>query len=413
MTGEPQGENVDEAFWRENARRRPLGSSALVSVLGLVVAAMAVATVTGIVLLWPGGRTQRPRSFGPTKTLAATVERVSPAACGRRASCRRVAVKLGEGRTKGRVETFTIQGAGGSIALERGDHIRVYENQLPANAVGPNGKPLDRYAFSDFDRRGPMLWLAIGFVVLLLLAGRLHGLRALAGLLASILIVVEFVIPAILQGHSPLAVAVVGAFAVMLVTMPLSYGLGAKMLAAWLGTAVSLLLAAGLASGFVHLAHLSGASSDESVYLSAQSGLSLQGLVVAGMVIGALGVLVDLTVSQASTVIALRRANRSLGFGGLFRGALDVGHDHIAATVNTLVLAYAGASLPVLLIFTIGGVSFADAVNGEAVAEQIVATLVGSIGLVASMPLTTALAALLALRMGDRQLSDAHAVHAH
>ena len=171
----------------------------------------------------------------------------------------------------------------------------------------------------------------------------------------------------------------------------------------------------GLAFAFAHIAHLSGASSDESVYLGAsQSRLSLQGLLVAGMVIGALGVLVDLTVSQASTVIALRRVSPSLGFGGLFRGALEVGHDHIAATVATLVFAYAGAALPVLLIFSVGDTSFADAVNGEAVADEVIAALVGSIGLIASMPITTALAAILAPRMSDRQLAAAEAhPHAH
>jgi len=126
-------------------------------------------------------------------------------------------------------------------------------------------------------------------------------------------------------------------------------------------------------------------------------------------VIGVLGVLVDLTVSQASTVVALRRANPSLGFRGLFGGALDVGHDHIAATVNTLVFAYAGASLPVLLIFSIGGTSLTDALNSEAVAEELVASLVGSIGLIASMPITTAIAALLAPRMSDKHLLEAHA----
>jgi uncharacterized membrane protein len=271
---------------------------------------------------------------------------------------------------------------------------------------------LDAYSFSDFDRRAAMLWLAVGFAVLLVATGRFHGLRALVGLVASLAIVLEFVIPAILRGRSPTEVAIFGAFAVMLVTMPLSYGLGAKMMAAWLGTAASLLLAAGLAAAFAHLAHLSGVSSDESIYLGATSHLSLQGLLIAGMVIGALGVLVDLTVSQASTVIALRRANPALGFRALYRGALDVGHDHIAATVNTLVFAYAGASLPVLLIFAIGGTSFTDAINGEAVAEEVIAALVGSIGLIASMPITTALAALLAPRMSDRQLAEAHA-HAH
>jgi uncharacterized membrane protein len=404
------------ALWEAPRRRVPVSPSPLVNLMGLAVAVMVAFTVIGLVELWPHGRVLRGHSFGPVKTLGAVVTKVSAVSCAEPGArtCRRVFVKLAEGPQKGRTAHFTITGSIGSIALARGNHIRVYENKLPPNAVAASGHKIDRYSFSDFDRRGPMLWLAIGFAVLLLLSGRLHGLKALLGLAASLLIVIEFVIPAILHGRSPLEVAIVGAFAVMLVTMPLCYGLGAKMMSAWLGTAASLLLAAGLASGFAHLAHLSGVSSDESIYLGAtQSGLSLQGLLVAGMVIGALGVLVDLTVSQASTVIALRRANPSLGFTGLFRGALEVGHDHIAATVNTLVFAYAGASLPVLLIFTIGGTSFTDAVNGEAVAEQVVATLVGSIGLIASMPITTGLAALLALRMDDRQLREAHAGHAH
>src|SRR5205807_2479927 len=162
----------------------------------------------------------------------------------------------------------------------------------------------------------------IGFVALLLVTGRFHGLRALVGLAGSMLIIVEFVVPAILHGSSPLAVAIVGAFAVMLVMMPLSYGLGAKAIAAWLGTS---------------------------------------------------------------------------------------GSPRVAAPVSTLLFAYAGASLPVLLIFSVGGTSFTDAVNGEAVADEIIAALVGSIGLIASMPITTALAALLAPRMSDRQLNAAHA----
>ena len=225
--------------------------------------------------------------------------------------------------------------------------------------------------------------------------------------------IVVFVLPAIIDGHRPVAVAIVGACAAMLLTMPLAYGLGAKMIAALLGTALSLFVAAGLADLVAGIAHLSGAASDEMVYLaSTQSTLSLRGLLIAGMVIGALGVLVDLTVSQSSTVLALRRANPSLRFRGLFNGALDVGHDHISATVNTLVFAYAGATLPVLLIFAIGHTSFTDAVNGEAVAEELVAALVGSIGLILSMPLTTALAALLAERMSLDELAAADA-HVH
>jgi uncharacterized membrane protein len=379
----------------------------LVNFMGLALALLVAATVIGVVTLWPKGQKIHVRGFGSVKTHAAVVKKVAEIPCRLAGAhgCRRVTVDLGHGR----VTSFTVMGEIGSIALSPGDHIRVYKNFIPT--TGPKVR-LDAYSFSDFDRRGAMLWLAIGFAVLLIATGRLHGLRALVGLVASLAIVIEFVIPAILRGRSPTEVAIFGAFAVMLVTMPLSYGLGAKMMAAYLGTAASLLLAAGLAAGFAHLAHLSGVSSDESVYLGATSHLSLQGLLIAGMVIGALGVLVDLTVSQASTVIALRRANPTLGFRALYSGALEVGHDHIAATVNTLVFAYAGASLPVLLIFAIGGTSFTDAINGEAVAEEVVAALVGSIGLIASMPITTALAALLAPRMSDRQLAELHA-HAH
>lgn len=232
----------------------------LVTTMGLAAAALVCVTVVGLVVLWPHGRALRTAAFGTPKTLGAVVTKVADIPCAdlRAGVCRRISVRLIDGPSKGRPAQFTITGAIGSIALAHGDKIRVYENRLPPDAVAAGGRKIDRYAFSDFDRRGPIVWLAVGFVSLLLLTGRLHGLRALLGLTASLLIVIEFVIPAILHGRPPLAVAVVGAFAVMLVTMPLSYGLGAKMLSAWLGTAASLLLAAGLAAGFSDLAHLSG-----------------------------------------------------------------------------------------------------------------------------------------------------------
>jgi uncharacterized membrane protein len=400
---------VDEGFWGGPQRRLPLTGSGLVDALVLALVILAVATVVGLALLWPHGKLGSSGQFGPIRTVGAVAEKVDSVPCALSAShiCRVARIRILDGPQAGRRTLLTTVAAVGSLDVAQGDGIRVYKNTVTPGS----SRPSDTYSFADFDRRGAMLWLAIGFVVLLVATGRVHGLRALIGLVASLAIVIKFVVPAILHGSSPFAVAIVGAFAVMLVMMPLSYGLGAKSLAAWLGTAVSLLLAAGLAYAFAHVAHLSGASSDESVYLGAsQSRLSLQGLLVAGMVVGALGVLVDLTVSQASTVIALRRV---LGFGGLFRGALEVGHDHIAATVATLVFAYAGAALPVLLIFSVGGTSLADAVNGEAVADEVIAALVGSIGLIASMPITTALAALLAPRMSDKQLAGVEHAHAH
>ena len=389
-----------------------MSGSYVVDGLGALLGLLVIATIVGLAVLWPHGSLGRKGQFGPIRTVGGVAESVTTRPCRLSAShrCRVATVKILDGPDKGDRTRLTTVAAIGSLDVSPGDHIRVYKNVVPPGA----GANVDEFSFADFDRRGPMLWLTFGFGVLLVLTGRLHGLRALVGLLASLVIVVQFMVPAILHGSSPFAVALVGAFAVMLVMMPLSYGIGAKSLAAWLGTALSLLLAAGLAYAFAHVAHLSGAASDESVYLGAsQSSLSLQGLLVAGIVIGALGVILDLTVSQASTVIALRRANPSLGFGGLFRGALEVGHDHIAATVATLVFAYAGAALPVLLIFNVGDTSFTDAVNGEAVSDEVIAALVGGIGLIASMPVTTALAALLAPRMSDRQLARAEPAHAH
>jgi uncharacterized membrane protein len=148
----------------------------------------------------------------------------------------------------------------------------------------------------------------------------------------------------------------------------------------------------------VDVAHITGLASEEANLIQARADVSLQGLVLAGIVVGALGVLDDVTISQSSTVLALSRANPALSLVTLFREAMSVGRDHLGATVNTLALAYAGGSLPVLLIFATQGTRFGDAIAREAVAEELVATLVGSIGLVAAVPLTTALAALLATR---------------
>jgi hypothetical protein len=145
-------------------------------------------------------------------------------------------------------------------------------------------------------------------------------------------------------------------------------------------------------------------SEESQLVLAGHPDLALDGLILAGMLVGALGVLDDLTVSQASAVMAIRRAAPAKGWHALYREALKVGRDHVAATVNTLVLAYAGAALPVLLIFTVGGTAFGDAVNVEEVAQEIVATLVGSIGLVLAVPLTTALAAALAVRLPQAAL---------
>jgi uncharacterized membrane protein len=321
-----------------------------------------------------------------------------------------VTVELESGPDRGRTTEFTVGDQGDPVDISVGDDLRVFRNPLPPTAV-IGGVRVDPYSLADFERRRPLLWLAALFGVLVVALGRWRGLRALVGLGISLGVVLLFVVPAILDGQPPLTVALVGALAIMLATIPLTHGLGPKTVAACLGTSASLVLTLFLARGFASLSHLTGVSSDEAVFLRASlEDVSLQGLLLAGVVIAALGVLDDLTVTQSSTVLALRSANPGLGFRALFRRSLSVGHDHITATVNTLVLAYAGASLPVLLIFSLADVSFAEALNGEAVAEEVVATLVGSIGLIAAVPVTTAIAAFLAVQGAT---DDTAHVHVH
>jgi len=326
--------------------------------------------------------------------------------------CQRLELEVTSGPDAGRREKDELNLGPGSPGYSTGDGIQVL-NEVPREAVEEGASP--NYSVLDFDRRPPLLWLTVAFAGLVLLFGRLRGGLSLVGLAASLLIVVFFVVPAILHDSPPLPVALVGSMAVMLTTIPLAHGLGPKSLAAMTGIAVSLALIVGLAVIFADLAHLNGLASEEaSILANNNSGINLQNLLIAGMVIGSLGVLDDVTVSQASTVLALRAANPQQRFGELFRRAIDVGRDHVSATVNTLVLAYAGTSLSTLLILGSGHVGFIDAVNYELIASVIVATLVGSIGLICAVPITTALAGLLAEHISAEELAaDAHVGHSH
>lgn len=378
--------------------------------LWLALGALVVATAAGVAATWPQHRSVRPPgSFRHPPTVKAEVVSLRDVPCatpGHR-GCQRATVRLlGSGRVVSLDATDpALQGR-----LGTGDGVLVYRNSFPAGARGPDGRPLAAYAFFDFSRTDPLLWLAVVFALAAIVSGRARGARALIGLALSVGMVVAFVVPAIADGRPPLAVAAFGGLGVMLLTIPLVHGGGPKSLAACLGTACALLLTLALADLFTRLAHLTGASSDAALYAQAANAVSLRGLLLAGMVIGSLGVLGDTTVTQASTVMALRRANPQLGFRGLVSHARAVGHDHIAATVNTLVLAYTGAAVPTLLVFSLAGVSDSEAINGEAVADATVAMLVGSIGLMAAVPLTTVLAAWLAHDAPPQMLAqpDAH-----
>jgi uncharacterized membrane protein len=383
----------------------------------LALGAIAVATVVAVVVLWPG---ERPEVLGegitaPTERAEITSVTRAPCPPPQPGTCTTADARLETGPDED--ATVTLPFTGGLVPdLDVGAEIRVSRAVAPPTQPGAEAAPGPSeplYNFVDFERRMPMLWLAIAFALLVIVFGRLRGALSLLGLAASLAVVVLFIVPAILDGEAPLAVALAGSLAVMLLTITLAHGLAPKSVAAMLGTTLSLVLVALLAEAFTDLTHLTGLASEESALLQLGGvGIDFRGLLVAGMLIGALGVLDDVTVSQASTVLALRSANPALRFGELYRRAIDVGRDHVSATVNTLVLAYVGSSLPVLLIFGSGGLGLIDAVNVELVAQEIVGILVGSIGLIAAVPITTAIASALALGTSADRLPP-EPVHAH
>ncbi|MCU0270114.1 MAG: YibE/F family protein [Acidimicrobiales bacterium] len=360
-----------------------------------VAAAVALLTVVAMAVLWPSGEgVDRlvPLGFASDFVDAevAVLEVVAcpgapdPTATGP-LTCADVTFVVREGPDAGReiaVEVFDVS----ATDLRQGDAVVL--------SYDPSAAEGFRYQFADRQRQPVLFWLGALFAGAVVVLGRLKGLAALAGLAGSLAVLVAFTLPAIIDGSNPVAVAIVSASAIAFLAIYLSNGVNPRSTVALLGTLSALALTWLLAVVFVELAQFSGLASEEASYLRVTGGeIDLQGLVLAGIVIGALGALDDMTVTQASTVWELHRANPHQSRRRLYRAGLVVGRDHVASTVNTLVLAYAGASLPLLVLFVIADQSLGDIANGELVATEIVRTLVGSIGLVASVPLTTWLAA--------------------
>jgi uncharacterized membrane protein len=284
----------------------------------------------------------------------------------------------------------------GDVALSAGDEIIV------GTAPGPAG---DQYFIIDYVRRPALLILGAAFMAMAVLIGRWRGLTALLGLAATLLIIVRFIIPGILSGANPVLITISGALVIVLVTLYLAHGVSTKTTVALVGTALSFGLTAILAYVSIEIAKLSGLADEQSTSLLMVSGVEIdfRGLLLSGMIIGALGVLDDVTTTQASSVFELRDADPLMRSRELYRRGMNIGRDHIAATVNTLVLAYAGASLPVLIILAVATDPLNLVLNREFLATEIVRTLVGSMGLIAAVPITTALAALAADRIARSQ----------
>jgi uncharacterized membrane protein len=355
--------------------------------------AVLVVAGVGLIALWPRGDAPDLGTI-PVRYVDATVVEVRDQTCpGVEAAgdvpCREVEARLTSGPDDGSLVVFVVLETQVEVPeLDRGQGIVLrdaYETPLEEF----------RYGFHDVQRTAPLVVLAVAFAAVVVLFGRWQGVRALVGLGLGVAVLVVFLVPALLRDEPAVLVALVAGVAVTGAALYLAHGFTAGTTIALLGTLASLVLVTLLALVAVRAAGITGLGDADSQVLSVTaSALDLRGLLVAGIVVGVLGSLDDVTVTQVATVAALRRTDPSLSSRGLYAGAIRVGRDHVASSVNTLVLAYAGASLPLLLFFAQGTQPVGRVVTGELVAVEVIRMLVGSIGLVASVPLTTALAAV-------------------
>lgn len=370
--------------------------------LAYVLIPIAALTVLGMLALYPFGAPHQTAQALSGTSVHGDVTATATASCADNpgapktpsgaGNCVAVTVRLTTGPAPGTSVTMRQPVEPGSPVFTVGD--KVVLDYSGANPARP-----ESYQLTDFQRGNSLLVLFLLFVGAVLLLARWQGLASLGALAISLGVILFFVLPAILAGENPLAVAVVGAGVIMFVVLYLTHGLTARTSTAVLGTLVSLALIGLLGAGFSAAAHLTGLDEDTSMLINVLGhGIDSRGLLLAGMVIGALGVLDDVTVTQTSAVWELRRANPAYTTRELYASALRIGRDHISSAVNTLVMAYAGAALPLLLAYSLSGRGFGEIVSTQVVAQEVVRTLVGSIGLVAAVPVTSMLAALVARR---------------
>jgi uncharacterized membrane protein len=367
---------------RSHARRAPPGLSALAG-------AVALAAAVGMAALWPsadpGPEAAELSSFEAVYRSEVIGRSEIPCAGAEEARCIDLSFRLLEGPDEGSTTTLELPASSPRLG-----GLRVGRSAFLGHQPDVRGF---EYVLLEPDRGSPLLLLTAIFLIATVALGRWKGVSALVGLASTLLVLFLFVVPAILDGRDPLLVSLVGSVVIAYAALYLTHGFGPRTTIAVLGTLGGLACAAVLAVLFMDVATITGLASEEALFLSAVGAeLDLRGLILGGMMIGALGAIDDMTVTQASAVWELRTADAAMSSRRLLRAGMRIGRSHVASTVNTLVLAYAGASLPLLLLFVLSDQPVSTVASGEIVATEIVRTLVGSIGLVASVPITTWLA---------------------
>lgn len=390
----------------------------LVAVLSVLVLAAVATVVIGPRIAQPSIPSDEALAAGETETMPARVievleEGVVELGDDTSRPYQRLVVRVEGGSLSGEeivVEEGTTNVIGKERLFDLGDRVFLERSKGPEK---------ERFYISDVMRLGPLVGAFLMFVALVLVVGRWKGLRSLVGSMFSLAVIFGFILPQILAGKNPVGVSIVGAVVLLSVSTYLTYGVNFKAHAAVAGMVISLALTGGLARLFVGWTSLTGMGVEESAFLVMEYGadIDLRGLILGGIIIGSLGVLDDVCVGQASAVFELIRANRRMGWLDLFRSSLNIGTDHIAAMVNTLLLAYVGGAMPLMLAFSIYQEPLLRRINREPIAEEIVRTLVGSSGLVLAVPITGLIASVLARwstqrRAGEERGMEAREPHA-
>lgn len=298
--------------------------------------------------------------------------------------------------TKGKLKGKKIIVENGNVPLANIQKYHVNDKVMVHYSKDSNGNNI--FYITDYIRTNSIVLLFIIFIIFTIIIAKWRGLTSLIGMGISFFVIFNFILPQISMGANPVTIAVLGSFIIIPITFFFSHGLNQKTIVAIIGTLITLILTGIMAHIFVNAAHLTGFASEEASFLQiAKSGtMNIKGLLLAGIIIGVLGVLDDITISQSAIVFQLKETNTQLQFKQLYTKAMSIGQDHISSMVNTLILVYTGAALPLLILFIDNPQPFSEIINYEIIADEIIRTLVGSIGLIVAVPITTLIAAFAA-----------------
>lgn len=296
--------------------------------------------------------------------------------------------------TKGSLKDKKVEVEVGDLAIVNQPEYKKGDKLLLTRSQDIEGN--DVFYISDFIRRKTLYLLFFIFIILVIIITGFQGFGSVVGMAFSFLVILKYVLPQILTGREPILVAIIASIFIIPPTFYLSHGLNKKTTVAIISSFIALIITSILATVFISLTRLTGFVSDEAAFLQVMTSgkINIKGLLLAGIIIGALGILDDITISQAAVVKQLKEVNKKASKRKIFKKAIKVGQDHIASMVNTLILVYTGAALPLLLLFINNPHPFTEIINYEIVSEEIIRTLVSSIGLILAVPITTLLAAL-------------------